>query len=136
MKKGYVMKVVRVKSAALALVAAALVAPPLLAIAGTAHARPEPHVGSNGIIGVRYFDAPGGLRATIWDHNNPDGVTEVCHYQSSWAGTGLIPFIGTAVVSGQGDGTLFIPGEPLGKQWDVNLNCDGTGQSLNLWVTY
>jgi opacity protein-like surface antigen len=108
----------------------------LSATAATVQATPTPAAGGNGVIGVRYFDAPGGLRATIWDHSNPDGATETCYYQSNWAGTGLISFNGSVVLNGQSDGSLFIPGDPLGKRWNVTLNCGGTGQSANFWVTY
>lgn len=132
----HITKIVRAKSAALAAAAAALAAAVSVAAAGTAHAAPYPNVDSNGVIGVRYFDAPGGLRATIWDHSNPDGATETCYYQSTWLETGMIPFNGSVVLNGNGDGTLFIPGSPLGKRWNVTLNCGGTGQSLNFWVTY
>jgi hypothetical protein len=115
---------------------AVLAAAALLVPARTALATPTPSVVGNGVIGVRYFDALGGQTATIWDHSNPDGATETCYYQSSWVGTGLIAFNGSAVVNGQGDGSLFIPGGPLGNRWKVTLNCGGTGQTANFWVTY
>lgn len=127
------MKIVRRKSAALA--AAALAAPALLATTGTAHAVPDPGYASNGVMTIRYSDTLGGLTARVWDDNNPDGVAEVCHYVSIGA-NGMLPFNGNADLIGNGPGSVFIPGQPLGKRWSVTVQCDGTGQSLNFWVTY
>ena len=130
------MNIVHTKTAALA-AAAALAAPALLATAGTAHAVPDPDYSSNGVVTLRYSDAPGGLVAKIWDDNNPDGIVEVCHYASSGVNTMLpLPFTGNAVLNGKGPGTIFIPGQPLGKRWSVTVNCDGTAQSWNFWVNY
>jgi hypothetical protein len=129
------MNVVRTKSAALAAVGAALAAPALLATAGTAHAAPTPEYNGNGTLGVRYTDAGGGVRAYIWDHANPDGVTETCHYSSN-SPRGLMPFTEDFSLNGPGVGTIFIPGTPHGWRWSVDVHCDGTGQLVDYWVTY
>jgi hypothetical protein len=129
------MSSVRTKSAALAAAAVALAAPALLATAGTAHAAPTPAYHSNGVIGIRYYDASGGVTAKIWDHDNPDGVTEVCHYASVGA-FGWLPFNADVGLNGRGPGSVHIPGGPEGKRWTVTVNCDGTGQSLAFTVTY
>ena len=65
---------IRTKSTALAVAAAALAAPALLATAGTAHAAPSLNYFSNGHLRIRYDDAPNGLKAWIQDDLNPDGV--------------------------------------------------------------
>jgi hypothetical protein len=129
--------VVRAKSAAWAAAGAALAAPVLLATAGTARAVPDPGYASNGVMTIRYYDAPMGLTAKIWDDSNPDGVTEVCHYGSSGVGgTPLLPFDGNAYLNGNGPGSVFIPGQPRDGRWSVTVHCDGTGQSLDFRVTY
>ena len=130
------MNIVRTKSAALA-VAAAMSAAPVVLATGTAQAAPSPGNQSNGTITVRYQEGEFGMgvNASIWDNNNPDGVVEVCHYESSGVG-GALPFNGTAVLTGNGPGTLHIPGGPLGGQWNVSVFCDGTGQSFNFTERY
>ncbi len=129
------MNVVPTKSATLAAACAALAAPALLATAGTAHAAPNPRYSGNGVMGVRYSDAPGGLTAYIWDHDNPDGVTEVCHYASN-SPRGLMPFNADVSLNGNGGSSIFIPGQPNGWRWNVTVHCDGTGQFLDYSVTY
>jgi hypothetical protein len=131
------MNIVRAKSAALAAAAVALAAAALLATAGTAHAAPSPDYQSNGPITVRYQEGQFGMgvNASIWDDNNPDGVVEVCHYESNGVG-GALPFNGSAVLNGRGPGTVHIPGGPLGGQWNVNVHCDGTGESFNFSERY
>jgi hypothetical protein len=125
------------KSAALAVAAAALAAPALLATAGTAQAAPTPEYRGGGSITVHYQEGPAGLgvNTSIWDDANPDGVVEVCQYAS--AGTnGMLPFSGNAVLNGRGPGTVHIPGGPVGGQWNVSVHCDGTGQTANFPVYY
>ena len=51
------------------------------------------------------------------------GVIETCSYLSTWAGTGLIPFDGNAVLNGQEDGSLFIPGYP-GRTARQTVECN------------
>jgi hypothetical protein len=129
------MDIVRTKSAALAAAAAALAAAALLATAKTADAVPDPGFASKDGIALRYYDAPLGLTVTIWDHNNPDGTVEVCHYASVGA-NGSFPFNGNAVLNGRGPGSVFIPAQPLGQRWHVTVLCSGTGQSLDFSVNY
>jgi hypothetical protein len=131
------MDIVGTKSAAFAAAAAALAAASLLATAGTAQAAPSPDYQSNGVITIRYYEGPVGLgvNADIWDNNNPDGVVEVCTYASIGV-NGALPFNGNAVLNGRGPGSIHIPGGPLGGQWNVTVNCNGTGQSFNFRETY
>ena len=131
------MNIIRTEFAALAVAAAASAAPILLATAGTAQATPSPANQSNGTITVRYQEGEFGMgvNADIWDNNNPDGVVEVCHYDSDGVG-GALPFVGTAVLNGNGPGTVHIPGGPLGGRWNVNVHCDGTGQSFSFSERY
>jgi hypothetical protein len=136
-EKERIVNIVRTKSAALVVAAAMSAAPVVLATAGTAQAAPSPANQSNGAITVRYQEGEFGLgvNASIWDNNNPDGVVEVCHYESTGVG-GALPFNGTAVLNGNGPGTVHIPGGPLGGQWNVNVHCDGTGESFNFSERY
>jgi len=48
----------------------------------------------------------------------------------------MFPFSGNAVLNGTERGSLFIPGQPLGKRWHVTVLCSGTGQSLDFSVKY
>jgi hypothetical protein len=128
---------IRTKSAALAVAAAALAAPVLLATAGTAHATPAPVWESNGTLSLRYYDAPNGLNAWIKDNDNPDGVTELCHYDSTGQGlNALLPFNGVTLLNGHDSRSIFIPGHPHNASWNVTVHCDGTGQTLNFGVFY
>jgi hypothetical protein len=129
------MDVVRTKSAALTAAVAALPAAALLATAPTAHAVPDPDFAYSGGIHVRYYDAPLGLTADIWDDNNPDGTLEVCHYVSVGM-NGTMPFTGNPVLIGRGPGSVYIPGQPLNEKWHVSVNCDGTGAGFDFAVHY
>jgi hypothetical protein len=128
--------IARTKFAALTLAAVAS-AVPVLVTAGTAQATPSPATQSNGTITVHYQEGEFGMgvNASIWDNANPDGVVEVCHYDSDGMG-GALPFVGTAVLSGNGPGDVHIPGGPLGGHWNVSVHCDGTGQSFNFNERY
>ena len=130
------MDIVRPKSVALA-VAAALAASVLLASAGTAHGTPMPVWESNGTLSIRYYDAPNGLKAWIQDNDNPGGVSELCHYDSTGQGlNALLPFNGIVSLNGPDSRSLFIPGHPYNASWNVTVHCDGTGQTLNFEVFY
>jgi hypothetical protein len=131
------MGIVRTKSAALAGAAAALAAAASLATAKTADAVPDPSSAGSSVGGIHlhYNDVPLGMTVTIYDDDNPDGTAEVCHYASIGA-DGSFPFNGNAVLNGRGPGSIFIPGQPLGKKWHVTVLCSGTGESFDFSVNY
>lgn len=89
---------------ALATLAAAGAMPAALAGAGIAHANtltlyPVQHVGG---IWVGWDGGSGGT----W-----------CTYTSDW-------YTNRVYQNAAGQGGLFIPGVPLNRPWDINVNCD------------
>ena len=129
----------KLRISALAATAAAAAAPALLfAGAGTAQADASPI--ENGSPQLRVVYGGGGLSlfATVFDPNNPQGVTEDCHYHSVGIGTTPpIPFDADAFVTGPNPSApVVILAPQLGGRWNVTVTCNGTGASASFNETY
>lgn len=85
-------------------IAAAVAIPAALAGAGTAHANP---------LGVNPVPHYGG----IWIGWSGGSGGTWCTYTSDW-------FTTRAYQNSAGEAGFFVPGVPLNRFWDINVNCD------------